>query len=64
MNPLEDLETICPCCGEPVGLQVEAGQLNTWFGEDCPVCCQPIRFRVTERPDGSLEIRAEAENLG
>lgn len=63
MNPVEDLETACPYCGEPVGVQVEAAQLGAWFGEDCPVCCQPIRFLAQECSDGTLELRAEAENL-
>jgi hypothetical protein len=40
----------CPYCGELVDLFIEADVQGT-FVQDCEVCCNPWRVRVTGRDD-------------
>jgi hypothetical protein len=40
----------CPYCGEDVEIYVEPDMRGT-FVQDCEVCCNPWRLRVTRRGD-------------
>ncbi len=40
----------CPYCGEEVEIYLEADVRGT-FVQDCEVCCNPWRLRVTGRGD-------------
>ena len=40
----------CPYCGEPVEICVEPDVRGS-FVQDCEVCCNPWRVRVTGRGD-------------
>ena len=58
----EEADYVCPACGEVivVPLDVSAG-VDQSYVEDCPVCCRPNHLAVAWRPDGSVEVRCEAE---
>jgi hypothetical protein len=46
----------CPYCGEQVEISVEEDVRGT-FVQDCEVCCNPWRVRVTgRRGDRSVDI--------
>lgn len=54
---LENIETICPYCGEPVELAVDAhGGDEQAYVEDCPVCCQPWEVKAVQGMDGGWEV--------
>lgn len=40
---IEDVDVTCPCCSEPITLEVELLEEAQDYVEDCPVCCQPMR---------------------
>lgn len=50
MPGTEEFAVDCPYCGEQVGLFVEA-DVSGSFVQDCEVCCNPWRVRVTGRGD-------------
>jgi hypothetical protein len=43
-------DVICPYCGEPAQVTVEADLIGT-FVQDCEVCCQPWAVHVTRDRD-------------
>ena len=45
-----DFSVICPYCGEQVEIFVEPDVRGT-FVQDCEVCCNPWRVRVSGRTD-------------
>lgn len=49
----------CPYCGETfetaIDLSTFAPQSQQHYIEDCPVCCQPIVFRLRVDHAGELE---------
>lgn len=55
---LDEIETVCPYCGESITLVVDLSIDRQEYIEDCFVCCRPIH--VTCRADGgsfrSLEV--------
>ncbi len=48
---------ICPYCGEPneIGLDAGSGEEQEYI-EDCQVCCQPWQVVVHYLPDGSADV--------
>lgn len=40
---IEDVDVTCPCCWEPITLEVDLLVEAQDYIEDCPVCCQPMR---------------------
>jgi transposase-like protein len=51
---------VCPHCGEANSIVLDPGSGSTQeYVEDCQVCCQPWRVRVSYRADGSAEVSAE-----
>lgn len=53
-------ETLCPHCGEPIEVEVDASAgRHQSFIEDCWVCCRPIQFEVTFDSEGHAEIQAQ-----
>jgi len=54
MNLIEDIEVICPYCGETFAIEAdtEAGSYTTT--EDCAVCCRPIALSIRCHP-GEVE---------
>lgn len=59
MELLEQLDVVCPYCGETVSLIAEA-DLGGELIQDCEVCCNPWRLRLT-RAAGAL--RADVARL-
>ena len=52
----DEFEVICPYCGEALAIYVEPDVAGS-FVQDCEVCCNPWRVRVTgRRGDRSVEI--------
>jgi hypothetical protein len=51
----------CPCCGEPMALEVDTSIDEQSYFEDCPVCCRPIEIFVRSRPGEVLSLSATAE---
>ena len=58
--PLEsDAAYRCPTCSEENYVAVDpSGGRRQHFIEDCPVCCNPIDFRVTFDRDGDAMVEA------
>jgi hypothetical protein len=56
---MEEVQVVCPHCGEPFThlADVSAGSYETI--EDCWVCCRPMKIRV-ECEDGEI-VSADAE---
>jgi hypothetical protein len=50
----DELVVTCPYCGETVELYIEPDVRGT-FVQDCEVCCNPWRVRVT-RADGAKHV--------
>jgi hypothetical protein len=52
----DEYSITCPYCGEEVEIYVEEDVTGT-FVQDCEVCCNPWRIRVTGRgTDRSVEV--------
>ena len=49
-EPIQQVEVVCPYCGEAVTIGVEA-DLGGDLVQDCEVCCNPWRLRI--RRDGA-----------
>lgn len=52
----------CPYCGESIGILIDASVPSQQYIEDCQVCCRPITLSVEVDDDGSVDVRASAEN--
>lgn len=61
MNPLENIDLLCPWCSEPISLTVEVSEPEQEYTEDCPVCCGPILVQVNVSEQGKLEVRTDRE---
>ena len=55
-EPIQEIEIVCPYCGEAVTIAVEA-DLAGELVHDCEVCCRPWRLRLA-RVDGRLAAEA------
>jgi len=42
MNPLEEIDVLCPYCNEIITLLIDCSQSQQSYTEDCFVCCRPI----------------------
>jgi uncharacterized protein len=52
-----DHEAVCPYCGEPVLVSVEAQLVDgARYVEDCPVCCRPWEVRVSSGDSVRVEL--------
>ena len=58
-EPVQEVEIVCPYCGETVTIVVEA-DLAGELVQDCEVCCSPWRLRLTRRDQ---RLVAEAARL-
>lgn len=62
-NPmLPSAEIQCPYCGESIEVVIDDSAGDQRYIEDCHVCCRPISIAVTVEAQGTLAIRASAEN--
>ena len=55
-----EAEVECPYCGEKVLISLDPGGGTTQeYVEDCQVCCQPWRVRLSYDETGAAEVRVE-----
>jgi hypothetical protein len=60
---IEDIEIVCPYCGELMEVDVDCTGGNQRYYEDCQVCCAPVEFMVTVDELGNLiNITARRDN--
>ncbi len=51
----------CPFCGETAEIGLDPGSgARQEYVEDCPICCQPWRVRVSYAPDGTAVVTLDA----
>jgi len=60
MLPLESIQ--CPYCGETIDLAIDDSVDHQQYVEDCQVCCRPINIAVAVDEDGTIAVRAWAED--
>jgi hypothetical protein len=61
---IEDIEVMCPYCGESMEVDVDCTAGSQSYYEDCQVCCSPVRFDITVDAQGDLTelaVRREDE---
>ena len=60
-SPLEsDADVACPWCGETITIPLDpSGGRTQDYVEDCHVCCQPCRVRVSYDENGAAEVSLE-----
>lgn len=56
----DPLLVVCPYCGEEVELYVESDVTGT-FTQDCEVCCNPWRVKVSGRGEDRTIDLARAD---
>ena len=53
----DEFEVTCPYCGEQIEIYVEPDVMGILV-QDCEVCCNPLRVRVTgRRDDRTVDVR-------
>jgi len=57
----DEIEVVCPYCGEPGSVSAAPGEEDESFVQDCAVCCRPWQVRIRHRRDGSAEVSIVAE---
>ncbi len=56
-------ELVCPYCGEPAEVDVDAGGAREQeFEQDCAVCCRPWRVHLEVGEDGVQAISIHRED--
>ncbi len=54
---------LCPYCGEPAEVDVDAGgAAEQDFEQDCAVCCRPWRVHLEVGEDGAAAISIHRED--
>jgi hypothetical protein len=51
---IEILQITCPYCWERIETTVDCSGGSAQYTEDCPVCCQPIRFDINVSDQGVI----------
>jgi hypothetical protein len=60
---IEDIEIVCPYCGEIMEADIDCTAGNQLYYEECQVCCSPVKFIVTVDDVGNLtEVKARRED--
>lgn len=55
-----EAEVACPWCGESITIPLDpSGGRSQEYVEDCHVCCQPCRVRVSYDDNGAAEVSLE-----
>jgi hypothetical protein len=62
MDELVPVTLQCPYCGQPIEIVVDCSGGEQEYGEDCPVCCEPMVISVAF--DGENLPRVEARQEG
>lgn len=63
MSLQEELEIVCPYCGELITILVDVSAGSQDYIEDCQVCCRPINLNVTVNEEGlpQIDVRRDDE---
>lgn len=61
MNPLENVDLLCPWCSEPITLVVDVTEPEQEYTEDCLVCCSPILVRISIGSQNAPQVQVERE---
>ena len=61
MNIIEDIEIVCPYCGEVQTTRIERGATLDYI-EDCEVCCRPISCLIWTDASGRLSVAARRDD--
>ena len=62
MSLLEECQSYCPYCGEPISLLVDTSCVEQSYTEDCEVCCQPMIVNAWVDEDGSASVTLQRED--
>jgi hypothetical protein len=60
MDIVEEIEIVCPQCGEIFTIEVETTQPRIELIEDCAVCCRPMTISVQSEPGSVVDIKITA----
>lgn len=52
---MDELQILCPWCGETLDLLIEADVRGTMI-QDCEVCCQPMELTIRRDEWGDPDI--------
>jgi len=61
MNLLEDIEIVCPYCGEAQTTRIERGATQDAI-EDCQVCCRPMSYVVQIDGAGQVSVTTRRDD--
>jgi len=61
MNIVEEMELMCPYCGEILTVLVDCSVEAQSYVEDCQVCCQPMVLDISV-DDGEVALQARRED--
>ncbi len=63
MSDLDPIQQIlCPYCGEPLEIRLDAITTDEEYVEDCSVCCRPILLHVVRDGNGEPSVSSEKES--
>ncbi len=62
VQPLENLKTYCPYCGEAIDLVIDCSVIEQHYIEDCQVCCRPISVSIRIDSDNNASVAVRHEN--
>ncbi|OGW42561.1 MAG: hypothetical protein A2010_13355 [Nitrospirae bacterium GWD2_57_9] len=49
---MEQVDSMCPYCGEPIELLVDCSERKQDYIEACQVCCKPVTVHVVVDEEG------------
>jgi hypothetical protein len=62
VDVLQDIQQLCPYCGERISLLIDSSAGSQHYIEDCQVCCQPMVVLVTVDQQGGVTVSLNDEN--
>lgn len=60
MDIVDDVDVMCPHCGETFAVSVDTSHGRCEMIEDCAVCCRPIELVIRCRAGGVESVEARA----
>jgi len=61
MNILEDIEVVCPYCGQAQAIRVERRGSQDYI-EDCEACCRPMSCVIRIDGIGQVSVTASRDD--
>lgn len=58
----EQLDSVCPCCGEAIQLLIDTSIPQQEYIEDCQVCCRPLQIIASVDSQGVPSVVVLNEN--